>query len=640
MIEQGSPESDTHTATGRNRADIPGPELQNIPPPWHRRVGSAVAKVAVRLATRMAEVQQDQAGRFGSLSELNDVAAAVLHLAESYKDTRLKGVAVAQAAFDTPRLTTATLLSVAGLLLNRTPIDLVREAADAASTAPEDEYKDETGRVFSSTWSFIEMCEFAELNLSAMPQWRLSFLGLNHSQVWTGVPSKHAEKLCAAPVRLPPIFKGTGSSKDDAKEEAAYLARKPSVTRFNGLIQTTLNTLEGPITVYYFRDRNSAYMTPAFARAPDEPPLFYPEYSDCWVAAADVARVDRAIRAQFWSDSTGVTIETGHIRRWKGDASAQPTQALQDLRENVAVFDPLRASATRTVLINGLPGAGKSYAARQLAVEQGWRVLCYEASAFLKVIEMSDADPSSRMNGSIRAEDSFGRMSPLSLIELARPDMLVIDDADRIGDVRLLLDILASIQRTSVKWVVLTTNAGTGLDPALVRPGRVDSILEVGGVTSEQLAAIHAVYKDRLGVTVDAEDLARLEGWPIAYVHEVFVQTQGHKSFQRAFAAMAPRGKVAQDFYAKQQSAPAPDAEIMALQNKFDRIGKPKAEVPFPPNLKTALLLEPSKGINKLSRKKAVDNMNLNKAIPVPPGSSGSGSTLSRNGPKNPRGRG
>jgi mitochondrial chaperone BCS1 len=157
----------------------------------------------------------------------------------------------------------------------------------------------------------------------------------------------------------------------------------------------------------------------------------------------------------------------------------------------------------RGYLFSGAPGTGKTSAIVGLASELGLDIAC----ASLSSSEMSDQS--------------------LRLLMSALPDrtLFVIEDVDALFETRKtscrvtfagLLNALDGIAASDGRVLIMTTNHPEKLDPALIRPGRVDRRIEFRNANQAIAAEMFLwFFRDRteLGVTYLAQEFAeQLQG--------------------------------------------------------------------------------------------------------------------------------
>jgi len=172
------------------------------------------------------------------------------------------------------------------------------------------------------------------------------------------------------------------------------------------------------------------------------------------------------------------------------DGAAELWQNLATLAERVQRFQAVGVS--RRLMFFGPPGTGKTTLSRKLARTLGAaRTLRIEADAI----------------------EHTGTGQVLDFLRLLRPTVLLIDDLDRCGmNAQALLHYLERAHeardRRGVQWadslvILATVNAVDQVDPALLREGRFDEVLQVDEPGGPHREAIIAHYLDRF------------DAWPI-----------------------------------------------------------------------------------------------------------------------------
>lgn len=150
----------------------------------------------------------------------------------------------------------------------------------------------------------------------------------------------------------------------------------------------------------------------------------------------------------------------------------------------------------RSYLFFGPPGTGKSFLVRWL----------------VKELELS----SLRVDLSVLLQNNHHDVESLTddletMLYLLRPEVMILDDVDRVSVTPQLLSFLELAQRTC-KVVIGSANSLEKITGATTRPGRFDEIVKVDRLDPEVLKRI-------LGN--DAELVDALAGVPVAYVAEV-----------------------------------------------------------------------------------------------------------------------
>lgn len=156
----------------------------------------------------------------------------------------------------------------------------------------------------------------------------------------------------------------------------------------------------------------------------------------------------------------------------------------------------LAAGQPRSYLLSGPPGTGKSMLIRWVVAELGLTSLRIDLATLAKL----------HGYGAVAIATSLE-----TLLQLLRPEVLILDDLDRIPVSAGLLAFLETAQRTS-RVVIGSVNALAKLMGAALRPGRFDEIIEVERLDPEVLR--------RLLGPGDGDLFDTLAALPAAYVVE------------------------------------------------------------------------------------------------------------------------
>lgn len=194
-------------------------------------------------------------------------------------------------------------------------------------------------------------------------------------------------------------------------------------------------------------------------------------------------------------------------------------EQILELRETVELpltspelFEKVGISPPKGVMLFGPPGTGKTLLARAVAHETN--------ATFIRVI------------GSELVQKFIGEGARLvrEIFEFAEeksPTILFIDELDAIGSRRLdiatsgdrevqrtLMQLLSNLDGFDVRGnvrVVAATNRPDILDPALLRPGRFDRVIEIGMPSSKARLDIFKIHTRKMAI-VEAVDIEFLVG--------------------------------------------------------------------------------------------------------------------------------
>lgn len=149
----------------------------------------------------------------------------------------------------------------------------------------------------------------------------------------------------------------------------------------------------------------------------------------------------------------------------------------------------IAVNENRSLMLVGPPGSGKSTMARQIALELGLRTFR------VKISELTESSN-----------------CLYEIVDIIRPDVIILDDFDRDCHSSSLLDVISYI-RQNVKLLIATANNSDAIDTALLRPGRFDEIEYIDTINKE-------VILDILGAEC-AHLFDDVKDWPVVYIQEL-----------------------------------------------------------------------------------------------------------------------
>jgi hypothetical protein len=174
----------------------------------------------------------------------------------------------------------------------------------------------------------------------------------------------------------------------------------------------------------------------------------------------------------------------------------------------------LQDGVPRVYLFSGMQGVGKTTMALRFSSLVGKRTLRVDA----------------------RGLTSVGTKELDFLVDNLNPDFLIVDDLDRAADLATVLPTLLTVfsdfrGKHPGVTVVLTANDYKVLDVALLRPGRIDELVEFHPPKPDERRLILLGYLEELRVTcVDPEPIVTAsEGLTAAYLKEVALQFRYRK---------------------------------------------------------------------------------------------------------------
>ena len=245
---------------------------------------------------------------------------------------------------------------------------------------------------------------------------------------------------------------------------------------------------------------------------PDDFPIFedlLKASQDYFLKFSDGNKADKNRLKMYLNSEEGNYFESVGLRAKRDlDSVFLPKQQKKEIIEVIQRFiDPetvkcykeLGINHKLTIMLEGVPGTGKSSLITALASHFNFNIALVSFTP-----KMTDV-------GFMRAMRSWSRIADKEDNDNKNRDtILVIEDMDCIFKERKsndesrnmvtfsgILNALDGITTGENQIVFLTTNYIEHLDPALIRPGRVDYVMRFGYATKEQIKEIFTVYTKR-----------------------------------------------------------------------------------------------------------------------------------------------
>ena len=224
------------------------------------------------------------------------------------------------------------------------------------------------------------------------------------------------------------------------------------------------------------------------------------------------------------------------------DEAKAELEEIVDFLRDPEKYRRLGARVPRGVLLTGPPGTGKTLLARAIAGEAGCRFYAKSGSEFEEMLV------------------GLGARRVRDLFDAARkntPAIIFIDEIDAMGGKRRVSMTNSSAERQTLNQllssmdgftkhdnviVIGATNSPNILDPALVRPGRFDTKVEVPPPDVRGRTEILQLYLSRVTASpaISAETLARATPGMTGAQLEALVNTAALLAAQRGAAAVEP----------------------------------------------------------------------------------------------------
>lgn len=176
------------------------------------------------------------------------------------------------------------------------------------------------------------------------------------------------------------------------------------------------------------------------------------------------------------------------------ESIAIPSQTATDLGNYISRY--IARGLPRSIVLNGLPGTGKSTMAHKVFQDLNINTLKFKYTK--------------TTNASVMSIISF-------LLETFEIEAVLLDDFDYFTETTSMLEFLEWLHRHT-KVVIAITNSLKSFPPAVLRPGRFDELR-----TIEYLD--NMVIKGVLGNLYE-EFSTKVDKWPIAYINELTIRIE------------------------------------------------------------------------------------------------------------------
>jgi hypothetical protein len=176
------------------------------------------------------------------------------------------------------------------------------------------------------------------------------------------------------------------------------------------------------------------------------------------------------------------------------ESVAIPSQTATDMVAYLNRY--IDRNCPRALVLNGLPGTGKSTMAHKVFQDLGMKTLKFKYSK--------------TTSPSVMAIIAF-------LLETFEIEAVLLDDFDYFSETTSMLEFLEWLHRHT-KVVIAITNSLKAFPPAVLRPGRFDELRTIEYLDEQVIRSV-------LGDMFDVFN-AKVNKWPIAYINELAIRVR------------------------------------------------------------------------------------------------------------------
>lgn len=210
---------------------------------------------------------------------------------------------------------------------------------------------------------------------------------------------------------------------------------------------------------------------------------------------ADLQHVYEHLSDELWKDKSAVRLDLKQTSHYSSEISLMPLELghhryIGQLAKHIDEWKKFKAAKIRrNILLQGRPGCGKSTLCLHAASKLSQRTVVITAKVF-------EDCTVSEWN---------------TILEMLKPEMLILDDVDRVGS-SVLGSKLETIEERNcnIPFIMFTSNEIEQIPAAFRRPGRIDQILAVDEPSTNARRNMISRFGEQLEVQIPERYMQRL----------------------------------------------------------------------------------------------------------------------------------
>ena len=219
-----------------------------------------------------------------------------------------------------------------------------------------------------------------------------------------------------------------------------------------------------------------------------------PEHFSIKDKAPEFKRID-------WNDIGGLKSQTGRIK--------ESIHFFNQYREHCELYG---LTPSKGILLYGSPGCGKTMIAKAIASDMGDTQFVYLKGGELLKPLVGEAENEIK-NIFLRARKNFKLTGKRTVIFIDEAEAVLNRRGSRISsdvDTTIVPTFLSEMDgfEDNATFIILATNFKEQLDPAIIRPGRIDLHIHIKQPSFEDTIDIFNTYYSKISVIQDSETLA------------------------------------------------------------------------------------------------------------------------------------